>query len=87
MGKAAGGIAVLDYALTHPQRVRSLAAANNTGGVQDESYLKAQRWLRPPEIQNLSVELRELGPPYRGTNPESARKCVNGGGKVVRAGG
>ena len=74
---AAGGIAALDYALTHPRRVRSLVAANTIGGVQDESYLEVQRRLRPPEIQNLPVELRELGPSYRGANPEGARKWLD----------
>ena len=73
---ATGGITALDYALTHPQRVRSLVAANTIGGVQDEPYLEVQRRLRPPEIQNLPVELRELGPSYRGTNPEGTRQWL-----------
>ena len=73
---AAGGITALDYALTHPQRVRSLVPANTIGGVQDEPYLEVQRRLRPPESQNLPVELRELGPSYRGTNPEGARQWL-----------
>ena len=65
---AAGGITALDYALAHPERVRSLVAANTIGGVQDADYLELQRRLRPAEIQNLPVELRELGPSYRGTD-------------------
>ena len=66
---AAGGITALDYALAHPERVRSLVAANTIGGVQDADYLELQRRLRPAEIQNLPVELRELGPSYRGYRP------------------
>ena len=73
---AAGGITALDYALTHPGRVRSLVAANTIGGVQDEAYLEVQLRLRPLEIQNLPVELRELGPSYRGTNPEGASRWL-----------
>ena len=73
---AAGGIAALDYALSHPERVRSLVAANTIGGVQDEDYLALQRRLRPPEIQNLPVDLRELGPSYRGNHPEGARRWL-----------
>ena len=73
---AAGGITALDYALTHPQRVRSLVAANTIGGVQDEAYLEVQRRLRPSEIQNLPVELRELGPSYRGTDPDGASRWL-----------
>ena len=76
LATAAGGITALDYALTHPQRVRSLVAANTIGGVQDESYLEVQNRLRPPEIQDLPVELRELGPSYRGTNPEGTRRWL-----------
>ena len=70
---AAGGIAGLDYTLDHPERVCSLVAANTIGGVQDADYLEVQIRLRPPEIQQLPVELRELGPSYRGTEPDGAR--------------
>lgn len=73
---AAGGIGALDYALTHPERLRSLVVANSIGGVQDPEYLEVQHRLRPPEIQALPVELRELGPSYRGINPEGTRRWI-----------
>ena len=73
---AQGGIAALDYALDHPERVRSLVAANTIGGVQDADYLEVQSRLRPPEIQQLPVELRELGPSYRGTDPDGAHRWL-----------
>ena len=73
---AAGAIVGLDYALSHPERVRSLVAANTIGGVQDAEYLAVQTRLRPEEIQNLPVELRELGPSYRGTDPEGAARWL-----------
>ena len=73
---AAGGITALDYALSHPECVRSVVAANTIGGVQDEEYLEVQRRLRPKEIQDLPVELRELGPSYRGTHPEGASRWL-----------
>ena len=76
VGTAAGGIPAIDYALSHPRRVRSLVAANTIGGVQDDEYLAVQHRLRPPEIQNLPVELRELGPSYRGTNPQGAARWL-----------
>ena len=50
--------------------------ANTIGGVQDEDYLEVQRRLRPAEIQNLPVELRELGPSYRGTDPDGAARWL-----------
>ena len=67
---AAGGLGGLDYALVHPERVRSLVVANSIGGVQDPIYLEVQQRLRPPEIQGLPIHLRELGPSYRGIDPE-----------------
>ena len=73
---AAGGITALDYALEHPERVRSLVAANTIGGVQDPAYLEVQQRLRPDEIQNLPIELKEVGPSYRGTDPEGAERWL-----------
>src|SRR4029450_5761876 len=73
---AAGGIGGLDYAVEHPERVRSLVVANSIGGMQDPEYLEVQHRLRPPEIQQLPIELRELGPSYRGTNPEGTRRWL-----------
>lgn len=73
---AAGGIVGLDYAAEHPERVRGLVVANSISGVQDASYLEVQQRLRPPEIQGLPVELRELGPSYRGTNPDGVRRWL-----------
>jgi pimeloyl-ACP methyl ester carboxylesterase len=73
---AAGGIAGLDYALEHPERVRSLVVADSIGGVQDPAYLEVQHRLRPPEIQALPWELRELGPGYRGTNPAGTQRWI-----------
>jgi pimeloyl-ACP methyl ester carboxylesterase len=73
---AAGGIVGLDYALAFPERVFKLVVANTIGGVQDPGYLEVQHRLRPPEIQALPVELRELGPSYRGLNPEGTRRWI-----------
>jgi pimeloyl-ACP methyl ester carboxylesterase len=73
---AAGGIVGLDYSLEHPERVRSLVVANSIGGVQDPDYLEVQHCIRPREIQELPIELRELGPSYRGTNPEGMRRWI-----------
>ena len=73
---AAGGIGGLAYALEHPERVRSLVVSNSIGGVEDPAYLEVQQRLRPPEIQDLPIELRELGPSYRGTDPEGAQRWM-----------
>lgn len=73
---AAGGIVGLDYALEYPEHVHSLVVANSIGGIQDADYLEVQHRLRPAEIQALPIELRELGPSYRGINPEGTQRWV-----------
>src|SRR4029078_9023636 len=43
VGTAGGPSIALDYALSSPQRLRSLVVANTIGGVQDEDYLEMGR--------------------------------------------
>jgi pimeloyl-ACP methyl ester carboxylesterase len=75
VGTAAGGIVAVDYALTHPQRLRSLVVANSIVGVQDEDYVALSRRLRPsPEFNALPTEVKELGPSYRAANPEGTKR-------------
>ena len=74
IGTAAGGIVAVDYALSFPQRLRSLVIANSIVGVQDEDYLEMNRRLRPPEFHALPPEVRELGPSYRAANPEGTQR-------------
>jgi pimeloyl-ACP methyl ester carboxylesterase len=76
IGTAAGGFASIDYALSFPQRLRSLVLANTIGGVQDESYLALGRRIRPPEFNALPADVRELGPSYRAANPEGTRRWI-----------
>ena len=75
VGTAAGGIVAVDYALTSPQRLRSLVIANSIVGVQDEDYVEVARRLRPaPEFNAIPAEIRELGPSYRAANAEGTRR-------------
>ena len=77
LGTAAGGIVAFDYALSFPQRLRSLVIANSIGGVQDQDYLDLMRRLRPsPQFDALPAEIRELGPSYRAANAEGTRQWV-----------
>lgn len=66
VGTAAGGFVAFDFALSFPERLRSLTVANSLGGVQDEDYRALGRRLRPsPQFDALPVEIREVGPAYR----------------------
>ena len=76
VGTAAGAIGSLDFALSFPQRVRSLVVANSIGGVQDQDYLALSRRLRPPQFDALPAEVRELGPSYRAADPEGTSRWV-----------
>ncbi len=75
VGTAAGGIVALDFALSFPQRLRSLVLANTIGGVQDPEYLALGNRLRPvPQFSAMPPEFRELGPSYRAANPEGTER-------------
>jgi pimeloyl-ACP methyl ester carboxylesterase len=77
VGTAGGGFVALDYALSFPERLRSLVIASSIGGVQDEDFLELGRRIRPsPQFDALPPEVRELGPSYRAANPEGTRRWV-----------
>src|SRR3990172_9125416 len=71
---AAGGSVALDYALSFPRRVRSMAVANNTGRMEDKDYLDFVASLRPAPFDELPPEFREVSPMYRAANPEGTRR-------------
>jgi pimeloyl-ACP methyl ester carboxylesterase len=76
VGTAAGGIVALDFAVSFPQRLRSLVVANSVGGVQDEEYLELSRRLRPPAFSALPPDVRELGPSYRAANASGTARWL-----------
>ena len=77
VGTAGGGFVALDYALSFPERLRSLVVASSIGGVQDEEFLALGRRLRPsPQFDALPPEIREVGPSYRAANPEGTERWV-----------
>src|SRR3984893_8448235 len=74
---AAGAFVALDFAVSFPQRVRSLVIANTIGGVQDPDYLELGRRIRPPQFDALPPEFRELGPSYRAAQAEGTRRWMD----------
>ncbi|MBU8538201.1 alpha/beta fold hydrolase [Falsiroseomonas tokyonensis] len=76
VGTAAGGLVATDFALTHPDRLRSLTLACTIVGVVDEDYLALGARLRPPGFTELPIDFQELGPSYRAENPEGVARWL-----------
>ncbi len=76
VGTAAGGFVAFDFALSFPERLRSLVVANSIGGVQDPEFLELGRRIRPPQFDALPPEVREVGPSYRAAQPEGTRRWM-----------
>jgi len=74
---AGGGFVAFDFALSYPQRLRSLVVANSIGGVQDSEFLELGRRIRPPQFDALPPEFRELGPSYRAGNAEGTKRWMD----------
>lgn len=75
---AAGGAVAFDFALSFPERVRSLVMANTIGGVQDDDYLELGRRLRPaPQFNDMPPDFRELSPSYRAANPHGTQRWLD----------
>jgi pimeloyl-ACP methyl ester carboxylesterase len=74
---AGGAFVGLDFALSYPQRVRSLVMANSIVAVQDQDFAELNRRLRPPEFGAMPPEIREVGPSYRAANPEGTQRWVD----------
>ena len=62
--------------MEYPNRVISLTVSSSFTGVSDSSYIEVQNRLRPPEISNLPIVLREVGPSYRVSDPEGVSKWL-----------
>jgi pimeloyl-ACP methyl ester carboxylesterase len=76
VGTAGGGFVALDFAVSYPERLRSLVVANSIGGVQDADFLELNQRLRPPQFGALPPEIREVGPSYRAANLEGTKRWV-----------
>jgi pimeloyl-ACP methyl ester carboxylesterase len=85
LGTAAGGIVVLDFALSHPDRLRSLVFANSVGSAEikeDPAYAKVAGHLRPPD--HLPPEIRELSAVYRARNVQGTQEWIKLGEETAR---
>jgi len=73
----AGGCAFAnDFALSYPDRLRSMVLASGLGGVTDADYLATVAALTPSGYGDLPIEFRELGPSYRAANPDGTQEWL-----------
>jgi pimeloyl-ACP methyl ester carboxylesterase len=76
IGTAGGGFIALDYAAWRPERVRSLVVAGSTGAIVDKEIADFTARIAIPDIRKLSTHYREIGPSYRGSNPEGTNEWI-----------
>jgi pimeloyl-ACP methyl ester carboxylesterase len=90
VSSAAGGSIAADYALSHPERLLSLAITSNSAGVTTGDIAKRSASLQPKGFDQMPPEFRELGPSYRAANPDGVRAWLElehqalGGVELVR---
>lgn len=74
LGVAGGGFAALDYAAWRPGRLLSLVIGASTGRVTDKEIADFVARIEIPGIRKLSAAYREVGPSYRGANPDGTKR-------------
>lgn len=74
VGTAGGGFVAVDFAISYPQRLRSLTLLCSQGGIQDQDYLDTIKRITPQGFANMPESFRELSPSYRSSNPEGAAR-------------
>jgi len=68
IGTAAGAMIALDFARRWRGRLTSLVLASSIAGLHDDAFRHMASRLRLTELENLPVEVREVGPNYRASN-------------------
>jgi pimeloyl-ACP methyl ester carboxylesterase len=74
LGVAGGGFAALDYAAWRPERLRSLVVGASTGQVTDKEVADFIARIELPGLRKLPAVYREVGPSYRGANPDGTQR-------------
>jgi len=85
LATAAGGIVALDFALSYPDRVRTLVFANSVGSAEikrEPEYIAAAGHLRPPDDD--PPETRELSASYRARDPAGVQEWLDLGRETHR---
>jgi pimeloyl-ACP methyl ester carboxylesterase len=76
LGVAGGGFAALDYAAWRPEHIRSLIIGGSTGDLKDKDIADFIARIEIPEIRKQPAVYLEVGPSYRGVNPDGTRRWI-----------
>ncbi|QDC02213.1 alpha/beta hydrolase [Mesorhizobium sp. 8] len=76
VGTAAGAMFATDFAVSHPDRLKSLVLSNTIVGIRNDDYRAIYKLLWPDEFDPLPHDFKELGPSYRHIDAEG-RKLWN----------
>jgi pimeloyl-ACP methyl ester carboxylesterase len=76
VGIAGGGFVSLDYAAWRPERLRSLVVAASTGQFAEKEMRDFTARVEIPELRKQAAVFREVGPSYRGANPEGTKRWI-----------
>jgi pimeloyl-ACP methyl ester carboxylesterase len=76
LGVAGGGFIALDYAAWRPERLRSLIVGGSTGAIADQDVADFIARIAIPHIREQPAHYREIGPSYRGANPEGVARWI-----------
>lgn len=76
VGVAGGGFVAIDYAAWRPEKLRSVVIAASTGRIQDKEITEFSARLAWPGFATLAEVYREVGPSYRGADPEGTARWV-----------
>jgi pimeloyl-ACP methyl ester carboxylesterase len=76
VGVAGGGFVSLDYAAWRAERLRSLVVAASTGQFAEKEMRDVTARVELPELRKQAAVSREVGPSYRGVNPEGTKRWI-----------
>jgi pimeloyl-ACP methyl ester carboxylesterase len=76
IGVAGGGFVAIDYAGWRPERLRSLVVAASTGQFSEPEMRDITARIEIPELRKQGAVYREVGPSYRGANPDGVRRWI-----------
>ena len=77
IGVAGGGFVSIDYAAWRPERLRSLVVAASTGQFAEKEIRDFTARVEIPELRKQAAVYREVGPSYRGANPEGTKRWID----------